>query len=61
VSRSILENALRSLDDQQALRTAEGKITLRPPFDSPETVTGLEARVRVFLGEPPEAGAGAGP
>ncbi|MCU0681965.1 MAG: 1-acyl-sn-glycerol-3-phosphate acyltransferase [Polyangiaceae bacterium] len=61
ISRSILENALRSLDDQQALRTVDGKITLRPPFDSPETITGPEARIRTFLGEPPEAGVGVGP
>jgi glycerol-3-phosphate O-acyltransferase len=58
ISRSILENALRALDDQQALRTVDGKLTLRPPFDSPETVTGLEARMRTFLGEPPDGSPG---
>jgi glycerol-3-phosphate O-acyltransferase len=57
VSRPTLENALRSLDDHQALHTADGKVALRPPFDSPETVTGLEARVRTFLGEAPDEGA----
>ena len=59
VTRPVLENALLALQDQQLVQSREGKISLSPPFDSSETVTAIEGRIRSFLGHVPEEEGGA--